>query len=108
MGWLTVAVIVIAELAATALAIRLTARRWWDYLLIVLLTAALLGPTERHLTGDISSHLPNGLWSDGADGKDQIIYASAASTLLLPLLAAALAVDAINRAWARLTKHRSN
>jgi len=81
MGSFTVAVIVISELAAAVLAIRLAARRWWDYLLIALLTAALLGPTERHLTGDISSYLPNWLWSDGADGKDQIIYASAASTL---------------------------
>jgi hypothetical protein len=91
-GWPAVALMILGQIGAAAWLIRLAARRWWDYLVIVALTAALLRPTERYFTGDVSRYLPDAIWSDGSEGKDQIIYASAASTILLPLVVSAFAV----------------
>jgi hypothetical protein len=91
-GWPAIALMITTQMAAAAWLIRLSARRWWDYLVIVVLTAALLRPTERYFTGDVSRYLPDAIWSDGSEGKDQIIYASAASTILLPLVVSAFAV----------------
>jgi hypothetical protein len=45
---------------------------------------------EHYFTGDVSRYLPDAIWS-GADDKEQIIYVSAASTILLPLIASAVA-----------------
>jgi ABC-type spermidine/putrescine transport system permease subunit I len=65
------------------------------------LTALLVRPTARYLTGDVSRYLPDAIWS-GADDKEQIIYASAASTILLPLIAAALVFFLLKRTWRAL------
>jgi hypothetical protein len=100
-GWPSVALIVIAEIAVAVFLIRLGARRWWNYPAIAVLTAVLVRPTARYLTGDVSRYLPDATWS-GADDKEQIIYASAASTVLLPLIASALAFYLFTRAWRAL------
>lgn len=42
MGWIIVAVIVAGLLIAAIWLVRKTVRRWWDYPVIVLLTAALV------------------------------------------------------------------
>jgi hypothetical protein len=97
-GWPSVAMIIAAEIAAAGLLVRQTARRWWDYLLISVLTAALVRPAEHHVTGDISRYLPDAIWS-GSDDKEQIIYVRAASTVLLPLIASALVVFICSRIW---------
>ena len=89
-GWPSVAIIILAQIAAAALLVRLAARRWWEYLVIAALTVALIRPTEHYLTGDVSRYLPDAIWS-GADDKEQIVYASAASTILLPLIVSAFA-----------------
>ena len=89
-GWPSVAIIMLAQIAAAALLVRLAARRWWEYLVIAALTVALIRPTEHYLTGDVSRYLPDAIWS-GADDKEQIVYASAASTILLPLIVSAFA-----------------
>jgi len=89
-GWPAVAIIIIAQIAAAAFLVRLAARRWWEYLVIAALTIALVRPTEHYFTGDVSRYLPDTIWS-GADDKEQIIYASAASTILLPLIVSAFA-----------------
>jgi hypothetical protein len=91
-GWLAIALIILAQLAVAAFLIRLGARRWWDYFAIAVLTAVLVRPTADHITGDVSRYLPDAIWSDGSDSKEQIIYVSAASTILLPLIASALLV----------------
>jgi hypothetical protein len=78
--------------------VRKGARRWWDDLVIVGLTAALMRPIPMVATGDVSVWLPGGIWSDGFDGKDQLIVASAMATVLLPLVLAAGAVYAVHRA----------
>ena len=100
-GWPSVALIVVGQIAVAALLIRLGARRWRDYLAIAVLTAVLVRPTARYLTGDVSRYLPDASWS-GADDKEQIIYASAASTILLPLIASALVFYLFTRAWRAL------
>ena len=97
-GWPAVALIVIGQIAVAAFLIRLGARRWSDYLAIAVLTAVLVRPTLGYLTGDVSRYLPDTTWS-GADDKEQIIYASAACTVLLPLIASALVFYLITRAW---------
>lgn len=100
-GWPAVALIVIGQIAVAVFLIRLSARRWWDYLAIAVLTAVLVRPTAQYLTGDVSRYLPDATWS-GADDKEQIIYASAASTILLPLIASALVFYLFTRAWRAL------
>ena len=100
-GWPAVALIVIGQIAVAAFLIRLGARRWWDYLAIAVLTAVLVRPTARYVTGDVSRYLPDATWS-GADDKEQIIYAGAASTILLPLIASALVFYLSTRAWRAL------
>ncbi|TKT73283.1 hypothetical protein YH63_018670 [Afipia massiliensis] len=50
----------------------------------------LFRPLYNLVSGDVSRYLPAFIWSDGSDGKDQIILASIASTFLLPLVVSAL------------------
>jgi len=97
-GWPAAALVILAQIAAADWLIHLAARRWWDYLMIAVLTAALMRPAVRYVTGDVSRFLPDAIWSDGSEGKEQIIYASAASTILLPQIVSALAVYAGRRA----------
>jgi hypothetical protein len=98
-GWPSVAMIIIAQILVAVFLIRVAARRWWDYLVIAVLTVALVRPTEHHITGDVSRYLPDAIWSDGSESKEQIIYASAASTILLPLIISALVVYAFKQIW---------
>jgi hypothetical protein len=81
------------------------ARRWPDYLAIAVLTAALVRPTAQHVTDDISRYLPDTIWSGGSD-KEQFIYTSAASTILLPLIVSAVAVYVFKQAWHALQSAR--
>ncbi len=97
MGWISVAVIIGSLLAASIYLVRKAARRWWDYLIIVVLMAVLVRPVLKTITGDLSAHLPFGIWSDGSDGKDQIIIASVAATILIPLVLAAGTVVVVRR-----------
>jgi hypothetical protein len=89
-GWPAVAMMIIVQIAAAAFLVRCAARRWWEYLAIAALTVALIRPTARYFTGDVSRYLPDAIWS-GADDKEQIIYVSTASTILLPLIASTVA-----------------
>jgi hypothetical protein len=68
----------------------------------VLLAGALIVPLYNAFTGHISRYLPPAIWSDGADGKDQIIMASIGFTFLLPLIVAALAIIAAKAIWRRI------
>lgn len=89
MGWITVVIIIFSQLAASVYLVLKGARRWWEYLIVFVLTVVLVRPILKTVTGDMSAWLPAGIWSDGFDGKDQIIIASAASTILIPLVLAA-------------------
>ena len=100
-GWPAVALMILGQVGAAGWLIHLAARRWRDYLVIAVLTAALLRPTVQHVTGDVSRYLPDAIWS-GADDKEQIILASAASTILLPLIVSAFAVYVCTQAFRAL------
>lgn len=104
-GWIAVVMITGSLLAASVHLLRKAARRWWEYLAVVALTAALVPLVYRTAGGDVSAWLPYGIWSDGFDGKDQIIIASAASSILIPLVLASGAVLAIKRAGAYARVH---
>jgi hypothetical protein len=97
-GWPAIAIIIAAQIAVAAFLIRLAARRWWDYLVIAVVTAALVRPAA-HIIGDISEYLPHAIWSDDLEGKDQVILATVASAILLPLIASALAVCVVKKLW---------
>lgn len=105
MGWTAVLVIIASLLAASIYLVRKAVRRWWEYL--VILTAVLIGPVYKTATGDMSAVLPYGIWSDGFDGKDQIIIASVASSILVPLVLASGAVCAVKRAMAYSRANRN-
>ena len=104
-GWLTVLIVVLVLLAACIVLVRWAARRWWDYLAVVII-AVLLGWPLAAFTGDVSRYLPPAAFSDGFGGKDQIIIASAASTLLVPLMLAAALVGIVHRARQAWTERR--
>ena len=65
------------------------ADRFWHFLVIVALAAALLPLVAHGPAGDVSRYLPTGLFPDGADGKDQVVLASAAATVLISAVLAA-------------------
>jgi uncharacterized membrane protein len=71
------------------------AKRWWEYLIVLGLAAALVVPFYV-LTGDVSAVIPFG-WSDSLSGKDEIILVSIAATFLWPLFTAALMVWVVKR-----------
>jgi hypothetical protein len=50
-GWISVSVIIGAQVAVAIFLVHLAAQRWWDYPVIAALTAVLVRPIERHFTG---------------------------------------------------------
>ncbi|MCF2523622.1 hypothetical protein [Bradyrhizobium sp. G127] len=99
MGWISAFLITLALITGALVLIRHAAGQWWDYLLIVALAALLFRPLYTLVSGDVSRYLPAFLWSDGSDGKDQIIWASIASTFLLPLVLSALVLMIAKWVW---------
>jgi hypothetical protein len=94
----------IAVLLVIAFAlVRSAAKRWWEYVIVLALAALLVRPAYI-FTGDVSAFLPD-VWSEGADGKDEIILAGIAATISLPLMAAALIVLAV-KAIARMSNQQ--
>ena len=102
-------VLIIAGLVLAALSGYLVWRvsdRFWHGLVIVALGVALFPLVASRITGDVSRYLPAGTFSDGSDGKDQIVLASVAATILIAILIAiciwAAAAAAAAAAWQRL------
>jgi len=102
MGWPVVLALLALLAAATVGCVRLAIRRWRDLLPVAGTALALARPMLLLVTGDMSRWLPGWIWSDGADGKDQIVVSSALVSLLLPLAAGGLIVFFGKRAWMRL------
>ncbi|MBI3700366.1 MAG: hypothetical protein HY242_07970 [Afipia sp.] len=88
MGWVYVAFLIATFIAASIFIARRAVKRWWEYLIILVMTALLVRPFLT-MTGDVSKVLPD-FWSDGADGKDQIVWVSIAATFTWPWIMAAL------------------
>ena len=84
-------ILILAGLALAVLAglsVWRVADRWWHLGVIVLIALPLLRLFARTVTGDVSRYLPAGMFSEGAAGKDEIILASVAATVLLAVLLA--------------------
>ena len=84
---LVIAGLVLATLAG--LLVWRAATRWWHRLVIVLIGVALFPAVAGWLTGDVSVYLPPRTFSDGTEGKDQIVVASAVATILIAIILAA-------------------
>ncbi len=78
------------------------ADRFWHFLVIVALGAALFPLVAHGPAGDVSRYLPSGLFSDGDDGKDQIVLASAAATVLISAVLATGLWMAVVATWRRM------
>jgi hypothetical protein len=92
MGWPAVITLLLMLLAVTVGLVRIAARTWFEYLLVAAFAAVFVRPALRFITGDVSRWLPGWIWSDGADGKDQIVDVGALATLLLPVIGGCLLV----------------
>jgi hypothetical protein len=103
-GWNTVAAIGIAGFAIAVFAIWAAARRWWDYLTIAVLTVLLFPLLANSITGDISRYIPLSAFSEGGEGKDQIIIASILATIFSAVILSAWAIWLANWCWHRLRR----
>jgi hypothetical protein len=94
--------------AFAAFSVWCAADRLW-HALVILVTAVLLFPLAARLpvTGDVSRYLPAGTFSEGLEGKDQVVVASAAASLLLAIILAACVWGA-GKAVRRTTRGRRN
>lgn len=88
-GWLSVIVVSGILIGATVFLVRRAMGRWWEYLGLLVGAVMLFRPLYDLVSGDVSRVLPSFLWSDGFSGKDQIIIASVASAIFLPVLISA-------------------
>lgn len=87
-GWITVALIAGTQFVIALFLMHRATSRWWHYVLIMLLALPFLRLSLLY-TGDVSQHFPPGSFGEGAEGKDQIVIASASSTVLQALMMAA-------------------
>src|SRR5688572_28872454 len=94
--------IIDAMLVAAGLVVWLCARRWWHYAIIAILTAVLVRPTARNLTGDISPYLPEAIFEHG---KGDFIWISIVATVFIPLIAASLLTFAGDRFWRAVLRY---
>jgi hypothetical protein len=90
----------LALAAAAASLVWCATSRWWHRLIIAVLWIPFFPLVARWLTGDVSRYLPPAAFSEGAQGKDEIILASAFATIVIAVAAAALMVWA-GRKWLR-------
>jgi hypothetical protein len=101
-GWLAALSFILVFLLIAVIAIRRIARSGWDYLIVLAFTVLLIKPFYA-LTGDISAVLPN-VWSEDADGKDQIILVSVAATFAWPAIAASLVLGAARAMFRKMRR----
>jgi hypothetical protein len=90
MGWPAVIILLLVLFAAMVSFVYMAARTWRDYLVVAAIAALLVRPVLLFITDDVSRWLPTGLWSDGADGKDQVVAVGAVATLLLAIIGGSL------------------
>jgi hypothetical protein len=102
LGWLSVIVIAVILVGTTFFFVRRAMGRWWEYIGLLIGAVMLFRPLYDLVSGDVSRVLPSFIWSDGFDGKDQIIWASIASTICLPLLISAALILMFKNICARI------
>jgi hypothetical protein len=86
-GWIYTFAVILVLLVAAIFMRRKAAKLWWENVVILAIVGVIMTPLERVLTGVVSRFLPDH-FSNGADGKDQIIYASIGATVLGSILVA--------------------
>jgi|SoimicMinimDraft_3_1059731.scaffolds.fasta_scaffold137062_1 hypothetical protein len=99
---MAIAIAVFLLAALTGFLVWRAADRFWHFLVIVALAAALFPLVAHGPAGDVSRYLPSGLFPDGADGKDQVVLASAAATVLISAVLAAGLWTAVTTVWRRM------
>lgn len=99
-GWITVALIAGIQLAIALFLMYRASSRWWHYIAIFALAFPFLRVSLLY-TGDVGHYFPQGSFSEGADGKDQIILASASSTVLQALMMSAFTFSILRACWLR-------
>ena len=98
-GWFAVWLIVGTEAVIAVLLLRGAIRRRLDLFVILVFAGPLLRPFHHSFAGDVSRYLPGALFSPGVEAKDQIVVASAATSLLAPLIAAAASLCVVRWVW---------
>ncbi len=99
---MTLAIVGLALLALTGYLVWCVANRLWHLLAIIVMAALLFPVVATRLTGDVSFYFPAGTFSEGIDGKDQIVLASAIATMLIATILAACAWGAAKTVWRSL------
>ena len=88
-------------LALTAFVVWRAASKPSHLIPIVALALVFLPITATFLTGDVSRYLPRAMFSDGAAGKDQVVLAGVAASILVASNLAACASAAAAALWQR-------
>lgn len=96
-GWGAVAAIGLVLLVLTMAACRLAVRGLWSTLAVAALSFPAMWLLVKYVFGDVSRYLPAAAFSEGADGKDQIIIASILCTILGGVIVAACIVWLLRR-----------
>ena len=94
---LTLYAVALATIAG--IAVWYASTRWWHVLIIAVLWVPFFPLVARWLTGDISPYLPEDAFSEGAEGKDEFIWASIYATIIIAVIAAALLWWIIAQVW---------
>lgn len=92
MTWIALIVVFVV---LAALMTQIAAKRWWEFLIVFGLAGLLIVPFFQ-ITGDVSAIIP-GVWNEGLDGKDQIIWVSIVATFMWPVFTAELVVLAVKK-----------
>lgn len=104
-GWGAVAAIALALFALTVAACVAAMRGLFTTLAVAALAFPAMWLLARYVFGDASVYFPRGMFSDGADGKDQIIVVSILCTVLGGIAIAACLTWVIARLDRALNGH---
>jgi len=103
-GWGAVAAIAFSLTALAGTACILVMRGLGSTLAVTALSFPAMWLLARYVFGDVSRYLPRETFSDGADGKDQIIVVSILCTVLGGIIIAGIVVAAIRWLDGTLTR----
>ena len=101
------AIYFIVLLALAGWSIWMATERPRDYFMLGFITIALLPLLVTTFTSDVSRYLPSTSFSAGLQGKDEIIIASAATTLLVAAMLAGVLIRIIKIGWRKLRAENS-
>ena len=104
-GWTAVAVIALVLTALTVAACWTAMLGLFSTLAVAALSFPSMWLLARYVFGDASVYFPRGTFSEGADGKDQIIIVSILCTVLGGIIASACLVWLIRQIDAALNSY---